>query len=376
MAGIYLHIPFCRKACHYCDFHFSTNRQNEGEVVQAMAKEIFLQKDYLTDPAIETIYFGGGTPSLLRLKHLELLLHTLHKNFRITADAEITLEANPDDLSTNTLAAFRSLGINRLSLGVQTFHDPFLKYLNRTHSADTSIRAFRLAREQGFTNINLDLIFAMPGQTLDMLEDDVRKLLWLNPEHISAYTLTIEERTVFGWRHKKGLLQPVPDDYAAEAFLLVDDFLTSAGYRHYEISNYARTGFVSKHNSSYWKQTPYLGIGPGAHSFNGLSRQANVANNYLYVKQISQGIVPATVEKLSDKDRINEYILTSLRTDAGLDLTYLKEILGFTMDVLQLQCIRKWCALGLMNCTESRIILTRKGMLLADKLASDLFVTT
>lgn len=339
-----------------------------------MAKEILLQKDYLQDPVIETIYFGGGTPSLLRPQHLELLLHTIHRYFLVSTHAEITLEANPDDLSPATLDAFRKLGINRLSIGVQTFHDPLLKYLNRTHSADAAIGSFHLAREQGFFNINLDLIFAIPGQSLKMLEDDLQKLYRLNPEHISAYALTIEDRTVFGNWHKKGKLQPVPDDFAAEAFLLIDDFLASRGFRHYEISNYARSGFISKHNSSYWNQIPYLGIGPGAHSFNGLSRQANVANNYIYVKKLRENIVPATIEILTNEDRINEHILTSLRTDAGLDLTRLKETFGFTMDESRLAHIHKWCALGLIQYTQTKLLLTRKGMLLADKLASDLFV--
>lgn len=374
MAGIYLHIPFCRKACHYCDFHFSTNRHNESQVVQAMVKEIALQKNYLPDSFAETIYFGGGTPSLLDPRHLELLLYTIDKNFQVMPDAEITLEANPDDLSPATLDAFQKLGINRLSIGVQTFHDSLLKYLNRTHSAETAIRSFQLARDQGFSNINLDLIFAIPGQTLEMLEVDLQQLHELNPEHISAYSLTIEEQTVFGNWYKKGKLHPVPDDFAAEAFLLVDNFLTHDGYRHYEISNYARPGFVSKHNSSYWRHMPFLGIGPGAHSFNGISRQANVANNYIYVKKINQGVVPAAVEFLSNEDRINEYILTSLRTDAGLDLTYLRENFSFTFDELRLQYINRWCTLGLMQFAENRLLLTRKGMLLADKLASDLFV--
>lgn len=374
MAGIYLHIPFCRKACHYCDFHFSTNRQNENEVVEAMAKEIALQKHYLSTPIIETIYFGGGTPSLLKPNHLELLLTAIHKNFQVSTHAEITLEANPDDLSTTTLAAFQSLGINRLSIGVQTFHDPLLKYLNRNHSAGTAINSFQMAREQGFSNINLDLIFAIPGQSLKMIEEDLQELLRLKPEHISAYTLTIEERTVFGNWHKKGKLQPVPDDFAAEAFLLVSDFLIHAGYRHYEVSNYCRQNFASQHNSNYWKQIPYLGIGPGAHSFNGVSRQANIANNYTYVKRINEHMIPASVEILSHEDRINEYILTSLRTDTGLDLTHLNKAFGFTMDASRQQHINHWCALGLMTLSGNRLILTRNGMLLADKLASDLFV--
>lgn len=375
MAGIYLHIPFCRKACHYCDFHFSTNRKNESDVIQAMAKEIVLRKDYLTQGIIQTIYFGGGTPSLISPEHLELLLRTIHENFQVSPNAEITLEANPDDLSADSLSAFQKMGINRLSIGVQTFHDPLLEYLNRTHTAGAAAGAFQLARVYGFSNINLDLIYGLPGQTPEMLREDLQKLRLLNPEHISAYALTIEDQTVFGNWYRRGKLKPLPDDQVAEAFILVAEFLTQSGYCHYEVSNYARAGFESKHNSNYWAQVPYLGIGPGAHSFNGTNRQANITNNAIYVKKINAGIIPASAEELTREDRINEHIMTGLRTMAGVDLVYLKEAFDFNLDKSQLQLINNWCALGLLNFDGKRLIATRQGLLMADRLAMDLFLT-
>ncbi|MCS6973314.1 MAG: radical SAM family heme chaperone HemW [Cyclobacteriaceae bacterium] len=376
MAGIYLHIPFCRKACHYCDFHFSTNRQNESEVVHAMVREIELRRNYLPGEAIETIYIGGGTPSLLKPSHLEFLLNTIDKNFIVSSSCEITLEANPDDLSEDSLLTFRDLGINRLSIGIQTFNEDLLRYLNRSHSGSQAVDTFRLARSHGFNNINLDLIFGIPGQTLQMVDDDLQQVLSLNPEHISAYALTIEERTVFGNWFKKGKLQPVAEELGAALFQMVSDKLTAAGYRHYEISNYARPGFLSRHNSNYWKQVPYLGIGPGAHSFDGISRQANISNNHLYVKNVNQGVIPATVEKLSRENRINEYIMTSLRTDTGLDTKFLQKNYDFHFSPAQQQLIRNWQSLGLLTVDDSRLILTRQGKLLADRLAADLFLDT
>lgn len=345
-------------------------------MVHAMVKEIELRKNYLPNGTIETIYFGGGTPSLLNHSHLELLLNTIHKNFTISSSCEITLEANPDDLSENTLLAFQVLGINRLSIGIQTFNEDLLRYLNRSHSGTQAVDTFRLARSHGFNNINLDLIFGIPGQTLQMVDNDLQQVLALNPEHISAYALTIEERTVFGNWFKNGKLQPVSEELGATLFQMVSDKLTASGYRHYEISNYARPGFLSRHNSNYWKQVPYLGIGPGAHSFNGLSRQANISNNYLYVKNVNQGVIPATVEKLSRENRINEYIMTSLRTDTGLDTKFLQKNYDFHFSPAQQQLIRNWQSLGLIAADDSRLILTRQGKLLADRLAADLFLDT
>jgi oxygen-independent coproporphyrinogen-3 oxidase len=374
MAGIYVHIPFCRKACHYCDFHFSTSRHNEAQVVEAMIKEINLQQDYLPDKAIQTVYLGGGTPSLLAPAHLAKLFEAIHRHFAVLPDAEITLEANPDDLSPQALSFFLSLGINRLSIGVQTFNDALLQFLNRTHTASQAIATYEQARYTGFSNINLDLIFAIPGQGLSQTQEDIQQLIELKPEHISAYALTIEEKTVFGRWLKKGRIAPAAEEEEAAAFLLVDEALTNAGYQHYEVSNYARPGFHSRHNSSYWKQVPYLGIGPGAHSFNGESRQANIAHNYRYVEQINSGRVPATVEHLSREDRVNEYIMTGLRTHAGINLNHLRQVYQFSFTPAQLHLIERWQQLGYVEWHSESLRLTRTGWLLADRLAAELFV--
>ncbi len=373
MAGIYIHVPFCRKACHYCDFHFSTNRQNETQMVKAMVHEMHLRRDYLPVKNIETIYLGGGTPSLLSQALLGTLFEALHRIFSVSPGAEITLEANPDDLSPRALAFFSSLGINRLSIGVQTFHDPILRFLNRTHTGEQAVEAYHRARSAGFSNINLDLIFAIPGQTLQDIEQDVRQIIRLNPNHVSAYTLTIEEKTVFGNWYKKGRLVPATEEDEAAAFLLVSEQLTTAGYEHYEVSNYAHHGFKSRHNSHYWKRVPYLGIGPGAHSFDGVSRQANIANNYRYMEQISQNVVPATPETLTREDHINECIMTGLRTEEGVDLDFLKLTYKYTPTVAQTKLMENWQQLGYAELKNGRLRLTRAGLLLADKMAAELF---
>ncbi|GIV37690.1 MAG: coproporphyrinogen III oxidase [Cyclobacteriaceae bacterium] len=373
MAGIYIHVPFCRKACHYCDFHFSTNRQNETQMVEAMVHEMHLRRDYLPDKNIETIYLGGGTPSLLSEALLAALFEALHRIFSVSHGAEVTLEANPDDLSPRALAFFSSLGINRLSIGVQTFHDPVLRFLNRTHTGKQAVEAYRRARNAGFSNINLDLIFAIPGQTLQDIEQDVHQIIRLNPEHVSAYTLTIEEKTVFGNWLKKGRLVPATEEDEAAAFLLVSEQLITAGYGHYEVSNYARPGFKSRHNSHYWKRVPYLGIGPGAHSFNGVSRQANIANNYRYMEQINQNAVPATPETLTREDHINECIMTGLRTEEGVDLDFLRLTFQYSPTGAQAKLMDNWQQLGYAEIKNGRLRLTRTGLLLADKIAAELF---
>ncbi len=374
MAGIYIHIPFCRRACHYCDFYFSTNRHNQAQVIHAMVQEMHLQQTYLPEKIIETVYIGGGTPSLIDHTLLAEIFNALYKNFSVSPHAEVTLEANPDDLTLQALSFYASLGVNRLSIGVQSFHDATLVFLNRTHSAQQAIVAYEYARAAGFNNINLDLIFAIPGQCLQEVERDVDQLVRLNPEHVSAYALTIEERTTFGRWLKKGSLIPTSEEEEASAFLLVADALTAAGYTHYEISNYAKPAFQSRHNSNYWKQIPYLGIGPSAHSFNGVSRQANVAHKYRYIEHINRGIVPATVEPLSLPDRINEYILTGLRTSAGIDLDYLQRFFSYPLNSRQLSYIEQCQQLGYAKALNNRLWLTRTGMLLADRIAAELFI--
>lgn len=374
MAGIYLHIPFCKQACHYCDFHFSTNLAIRSEMVHAMAGEISMRRDYLQDERVETVYFGGGTPSLLRTDELELLLQTVFKTHDVSPDPEITIEANPDDLSPQKLRDLRSLGINRLSIGVQSFDDPVLKFLNRAHSAETATHCVELSRDAGFTNISIDLIYAIPGLSAQAWKTNIARALQLQAPHISAYSLTIEEKTVFGNWLSKGKLKPVSESYSAQQLEDLMDALSTAGYRQYEISNFAKPGWEARHNSSYWRGASYLGIGPSAHSYNQTSRQHNVANNHLYVRSLSEKIIPAEKEVLRKADRINEYILTALRTDKGCSLSLLSREFEYDLLGLHSAYLGELEKHKLIAVHDDHLMLTKSGRLLADQIASDLFL--
>jgi len=374
MAGLYLHIPFCKQACHYCDFHFSTSPDHHLELIRAMSAELKLQKGYLRDSVLSTIYFGGGTPSLLDQSELEIIFEGIRSTYSLVDHPEISLEANPDDLSNEKLAELRQRGINRLSIGVQSFDDSILKFLNRVHDSDEATRCIEAARSEGFNNISVDLIYAIPGQPQERWKKNIENVLRLSPEHISAYALTIEKRTAFGQRLKNGQLHPVTEENAAVQFELLMDMMQAAGYEQYEISNFCRPGFHSRHNTSYWQQVPYLGIGPSAHSYDGESRQFNVSNNSLYRKAIESNTVPFEREVLTRENRINEYLFTTLRTVWGCDLEKIK--VNFEFDVFQenkayLTTLQEKSLISLEN---NRLILTRSGKLLADQIAADLFV--
>lgn len=373
MAGIYIHIPFCKQACYYCDFHFSSYLALKEDLVDAMVKEIFLQTKYLSEP-IDTIYFGGGTPSLLNDEELEKIFTALYKTFQISSNPEITLEANPDDLNSSKLAMLKSIGVNRLSIGIQTFNDPLLKFLNRLHSSQQAIKAYHEARLLGFENISCDLIYAIPGQSQEILANDLETLVRLSPDHISAYCLTIEERTVFGNWSRKNKFKQVDEEIAVSHTETVWQYLTHHLYEQYEISNFCQNEKYSRHNSSYWKDVSYLGIGPGAHSYNGKMRQYNISNNNLYIKSISKGENPTTLMDLSVVDSINEYILTSLRTKWGCNLDHLSNKFNFILPDQLKRKINKFEKEGLLIAITSSIILTEKGKLLADFIASELFV--
>jgi len=374
MAGIYLHIPFCKQACHYCDFHFSTNVEIKSDLIRAMGEEISLQRDYLEGEALQTIYFGGGTPSLLNREELEYLLQTVFQTHSVSPNAEITLETNPDDLTLPKLIELKSIGVNRLSIGIQSFDDAVLKYLNRIHLSETAIHSVEAAREAGFDNISIDLIYAIPGLSLEAWEKNIAQAIRLNPQHISAYTLTIEEKTAFGNWFAKGKLIPVDETSAAEQLEILMTTLSSSGYRQYEISNFARQGFESKHNSSYWKAEKYLGIGPSAHSYNQTSRQYNVANNHLYVRSIKEGKIPAETDVLKKGDRINEYILTTLRTDTGCSLEKLRRDFDYDLLTLHGRYLDELQNHKLVSFEDQHLRLTQAGRLLADKISSDLFL--
>jgi oxygen-independent coproporphyrinogen-3 oxidase len=339
-----------------------------------MVTELKLQRSYLGGVPLETIYLGGGTPSILAKGELQFLFDTIRTQFLVESGAEVTLEVNPDDITLEKLDVFKSLGVNRLSIGIQSFSDSVLKFFNRAHVADEAAAAFYNARKAGFGNISVDLIYGVPNQSTEQWAESVDQLLALDPEHISAYALTIEENTVFGRWNKRGALRPQEEGLVVDQFEMLMDRLDAAGYAHYEISNFAKPGFLSRHNSNYWRQKWYLGVGPSAHSFNGVSRQFNVRNNARYIKSLSQGVVPSELEVLSWQDKVNEYIMTSLRTSWGCDLSYLQSQLGFSFASEQLDYLEQLALDGYVDYSKTKVTLLRKGKMIADKIASDLFV--
>ena len=373
MAGLYLHIPFCKQACYYCDFHFSTDNRSRRELIKAMVLELDLQKDYLDEP-LHTLYLGGGTPSLLLGDEMDLLLSAVHTQYKLAPDAEITLEANPDDLSKEKLRDLRMAGVNRLSVGVQTFDDSLLKFLHRGHDALAARQSLEEIRSAGFNNFSIDLIYGIPGLSEKVWEETLREALQYGPEHVSSYALTIEERTVFGHMTKKGKLHPMEEESAARQFEMLMDVMAAAGYEHYEISNFCKPGYYSRHNSSYWMQSTYLGIGPSAHSYDRISRQFNVRNNAMYVRSIDKGMVPFEREVLTRENKINEYILTTLRTQWGSNLNYLKQEFGYDLLQRQERYVAQLQSQSLVTVQEGIMKLTRQGKLLADKIAEDLMV--
>lgn len=372
MAGIYIHIPFCKQACFYCDFHFSTNNDLATILSLAIADELRLQKEYLEDGVVNTIYFGGGTPTLLSPQNLDVIIDAVKKNFNISTSHEFTVEANPDDLSNEKLAYLKAAGVSRLSIGIQSFNDSILRFLNRAHSAQQIIESFSLSREHGFENISIDLIFAIPDQDHEEWRQNIHKAIELQPQHISAYSLTIEEKTVFGRWQKTGKLNPVDEEFSAQQFEILMTEMERAGYEQYEISNFCQPGYRSQHNSSYWGGQHYLGVGPSAHSYNGNTRQFNVANNHQYLSSIRQGKVPYELEILSTSNKVNEFIFTSLRTAEGCDISKLKA--QFNFDLSKHRLLHSVLDNKLATLEGTILKLTRTGKLLADKIAADFFM--
>jgi oxygen-independent coproporphyrinogen-3 oxidase len=370
---LYLHVPFCRQACHYCDFHFSTNQSGKAELVAAMGEELRRQRGYLGGVPLQTIYFGGGTPSLLNEAELGTLLETIHTNFPVEAGAEITFEANPDDLTTGTLATWQRLGINRLSLGIQSFDDAYLRYLNRVHTADEAETSVKRAQDAGLANLSVDLIYAIPAQSHAVWERDLDRATALGVPHLSAYCLTIEPQTVFGKWLKTGRIGPVEEDFAAQQFELLNERLAAADYDAYEISNFAREGRYSRHNTGYWQRHPYLGVGPAAHSYDGQRRrQFNVAHNARYVRALQSGTLPVEMDELSDQDVVNEYLMTGLRTRWGCDLGELGRVSAEGRTVVERLATEPEAKGWLVR--EGEVLrLTPAGRLLADRVAADLF---
>lgn len=367
MAGVYLHIPFCKQACHYCNFHFSTSLHHQQAMVTALGKEIELRKDYLQQRPLRTLYFGGGTPSLLTATSLRYLLHTIKEQLGYDNETEITLEVNPDDITKEACHQWQQAGINRLSIGVQSFIDEELRWMNRAHNASQSLEGLQLAAAF-FDNISIDLIYGLPHQSNAQWEFNVKKAVALNMAHLSCYALTVEPKTALEKKIRSKQYSPVVPEKQSEQFMLLMQWLETAGYRHYEISNFARPQKESRHNSAYWQGAHYLGIGPSAHSYNGISRQWNVANNALYTKAIEQGQVPFEQEILTPVQQLNEYIMTALRTDTGIELKKVSK-----EQERLLQTVSRYIATGHVMANTERIWLTKEGKLLADGIASALF---
>lgn len=374
MSGIYLHIPFCKKACYYCDFHFSTTPHYKDEILKAIRSEISLRKDYLGNEKIETIYFGGGTPSLLSADELQLLILEITDNYDVSSSAEITLEANPDDLSPQKVRELRQTPVNRFSIGIQSFFEDDLKWMNRAHTAREAHSAVKRVQDAGFENITTDLIYGFPLLSDEKWEYNIHQLIELQVPHISSYSMTVEPATALSHFIKTGKQKPMDENQSAAQFIVLMDLLQEAGFEHYEISNFAKPGMHSRHNSNYWEGVKYLGIGPSAHSYNGESRQWNISNNMKYTEAIEMKKIPAEHEILELKDRVNEYIMTSLRTSKGMDLEkisknfgsdYATEIRGSLEPLID----KNW-----IIDKDQVIILTREGKLFADHIASELFI--
>lgn len=375
MAGVYIHIPYCRQACHYCDFHFSTSVKNTEDMVDAICTEIQRRKNFFRRESIETIYFGGGTPSLLSAAQLRNILNAVQTTFAVSEGVEITLEANPDDINPEKLNELKSLGVNRLSIGIQSFSDDVLKWMNRAHTGAEATHSVSLARKAGFDNITIDLIYGVPGLSANDWADTLRKAIDLGVDHISSYCLTVESGTALGHRVAKGTEQAVDDALAATHFQTMLNELEAAGYEQYEISNFARNSRYSRHNTSYWTGEKYLGIGPSAHSYDGNIRSWNVASNPRYIKAIQEGILPSEQEVLSPTDRYNEWVMTGLRTRWGIQPRLALPRYGVNMETLFGESLKNLVESDLAEMQNGRFTLTRKGRLLADGIASELFIT-
>ncbi|MFC6103336.1 radical SAM family heme chaperone HemW [Olivibacter domesticus] len=373
MAGVYFHIPFCKQACHYCDFHFSTSFKHKDEMLQAMLQEINLQANYLENEEIETLYFGGGTPSLLETDDINALIDEIAKRHTIKDNAEITLEANPDDLHIKKVKELRETPINRFSIGVQSFYEEDLVWMNRAHSASEADSSIKRVQDAGFENITADLIYGFPLLTDVKWKANIDKLLAYNIPHISAYSMTVEAKTALAHFIKSGKQKAMNEEQSANQFYILSDILTNAGFEHYEISNYARPQSYAVHNTNYWKSRPYLGIGPSAHSFNGKQRQWNINNNAQYISSLLKQIIPAEIENLTLYDKINEYIMTSLRTMWGMDLSLVERQYG---DDYKRKIVKKIASFEDANqaiLNNGTITLTFNGKLVADQIAADLF---
>jgi len=366
MAGIYFHIPFCKHKCSYCDFYSIKDSDGINELVNAEIKELILRKGYLNDEIIDTIYFGGGTPSLLNICNIYSFLDCIHQNFDVSSDCEISFETNPDDLSEDYLHGLHDLNINRLSVGIQSFNDNVLKYLGRRHDSSKLRLNIETAKKVGFDNISVDLIFGIPGMELATYLDTLSKVNELDIQHVSAYSLTIAEGTLFFKLKKQNKLKEIDEEDLLVQFNTTIDILAENGFNHYEISNYAKNGFKSRHNCSYWEGVNYLGIGPSAHSYNGVSRQWNISDTRKYCRLIDHMDTFFEVEYLSRRDKFNEYIITGLRTSNGISRKFVRDNFDDGINQVFSKEVNNLLHQELIYPNADSVILTRRGILISD----------
>ena len=374
MAGIYIHIPFCRQKCYYCDFYKTVNTTLKPKFLQSLKAEAKVRKNYLGNEAVETIYFGGGTPSVLETGELADILEHLNELFEVKENTEITFEANPDDLTPAYLESIKQAGINRLSVGIQALQNRHLQKMNRRHDASQAIGAIQNAAKIGFNNISVDLIYGLPGLTETEWKDSLNQVFDLPVQHLSAYHLTYHEGTAFYTWLKKGTLRELSETESVKQFEILIDKAASAGFEQYEISNFARNELYSQHNTSYWQGKKYLGLGPSAHSFDQQSRRWNTSHVESYIKAIDNELAFSEEEILSEKDRYNEYILTRIRTKWGVSLTAINELFGEDMKSYFLTQLAKYADAGLVNLENDRITLPRKGLFVSDEIMTDLMI--
>lgn len=374
MAGIYIHIPFCKQACSYCDFHFSTSIAKKSSMVESICREVALQKDYLKGEVVESIYFGGGTPSLLNEYEINSIFNVIYRFHSIAENVEITFEVNPDDIHLKKLKELKSSGINRLSIGVQSFFQEDLILMNRAHDSAKAHKSILESKKAGFSNISIDLIYGSPSTSMQMWERNLNYFFEYDLPHLSSYCLTVESKTKLHHQIQKGQIPPPSDEMAQQQFVMLQQMIQQHSFEQYEVSNFCKNEMYSKHNTSYWKNTAYLGLGPSAHSYNTHSRQWNVANNSLYIQSLLNSKIPSERESLSEKDRFNEYVMTNLRTKWGLDLNYLqvhfdKALVNKLLHAAKQVNIREMCVF-----TKDRIFLKTADFIYSDKVVRELFV--
>ena len=383
MSGIYIHIPFCKQAGHYCDFHFSTSLKKRDELVLALAKELEMRKDEFNNITVETIYFGGGTPSLLTTDELQFLIKKVYEYYKVSETPEITLEANPDDLiqaklsvrevSSTIFEAYKKIGINRLSIGIQSFFEDDLKLMNRAHNSQEAKSCLEEAKRY-FDNISIDLIYGIPGLTIAQWQKNIDIALSFEIPHISSYVLTVEPKTAFESFIRKGIIENVDDDLSREQFHILVETLEAHDFVHYELSSFGKKGFFSRNNSAYWQGKPYLGIGPSAHSFSGNTRSWNIKNNSKYIKVIEAGAFPKETETLSTTDSYNEYVMIGLRTAWGVSLQNVASNYGLEYKKHLLEQSQTFINQQLLYIDDEKLLVTKKGKFLCDGIASELFI--